>query len=74
MQPYLFQPEKSGNPDDLRWGHFGLSKNLKDRWIAESGAITVHTYRMPKEENYIGFLTSIQIAWRNMKIQLANYA
>jgi hypothetical protein len=54
--------ELSGKPDDLRWSHFGLSENLKDRWIAESGSITVHTYRMPKEENYLGFLTSIQIS------------
>jgi len=62
--------ELSGKPDSFQWGHFVLSKNLRDRWIASSGTITVHTYRMPKEEHLSGFLTSIQIS--NVVFQSSN--
>ena len=62
--------ELSGKPEEFRWNHFGLAENLKDRWIAASGTITVHTYRMPKEENYLGFLTSILIS--NVVFQSSN--
>ena len=62
--------ELSGKPEEFRWNHFELSENLRDRWIATSGTITVHTYRRPKEENYLGFLTSIQIS--NVVFQSSN--
>jgi hypothetical protein len=62
--------ELSGKPEEFRWNHFELSEKPKDRWIATAGTITVHTYRRPKEENYLGFITSILIS--NVVFQSSN--
>jgi hypothetical protein len=62
--------EFSGKPDDFRWEHFDFPENVRDRWIGTSGTITVHTYRMPEEQNHSGFLTTIQIS--NVVFQSSN--